>query len=185
MTFEAKQMTQQPIKAAGRTAKAKYPFAELAADFDKHISVPASMPELHPHCRSMASIFNRTSAIKIRCSKQSDGSLCVFAERPTLQEPKVTGETITDIESTPHMSIVGDISEEKITNSDPKPEDGPIPTKQQFIDWLESLAVGTSVMLNKDYMLRFQEFEMYICELNGFDSEVTYNPPMLKITRKG
>lgn len=177
MTFEV--MTIPGIKAK-RRLKAEFDFDAMKANPGSGFVIPAENSDLFGLARTRTSLYNKANGTAFTCNKLADGSLRVWNSgnakpMPTIQNDIVgrTAEATNEIVQT-----------EMIPERDVKPKEA-VPNKQQFVDYLKSLASGTSIKLGQEYVYRFAEFELWALELDGFDTAINYNPPELKITRKG
>jgi hypothetical protein len=165
MTFTAQRVkfSRDPKKL-----KANYPFADMKANPGTGFIIPAEQEQqLFAHCRVMASNYNKKHGTHIICNKLPDGSLRVLNQK-------------TDVPADNTLELLT----RSVQAIEAKKADQQAPSKEQFISWFsENCKPGMSITLGQEYVHRFYEFEKWIADMYGFDSEITYNPPSLKVSR--
>ena len=166
MTFTAETMERQSRQP--KALKANYPFDYMKANPGTGFAIPADRADLFAHCRVMASNYNKKHGTHITCNKQADGSLRVWNER-TEQQADNTLELLT----------------RSVQAVEARKADQQAPSKEQFISWFTANCLpGMAITLGQEYAHRFNEFETWIADMPGFDSEVIFNPPSLKVSRQ-
>jgi hypothetical protein len=176
MTFDVVSMTYVKPK---RRLKAEFPFDTMKGNINTGFVIPAENSDLFGLARVRTCQYNKANGTFFTCNKMEDGSLRVWNNgnkpMPTIQDDAVnrTAQATNEIVQT-----------EMIPERDVKPKEA-VPNKQQFVDYLKGLTPGMSFILRQEYVYRFAEFDLWALELDGFDTATTYNPPELKITRKG
>jgi hypothetical protein len=181
MVFTAEPMQPKPV--VKRKLKADYPFDAMRDKINTGFIVPAERLDLHSNVRVMASLYNKKHGTKITCNKQDDGSMRVWhgdviKALPTIQDD----EHARTEQFNKDLAVSEAISEHEIVAPAAKYER---PNKAEFVGYLQTVLPGVSIKLGKEFVHRFTEFEIWTLELDGFDTAITYNPPELKITRKG
>lgn len=167
MTFTAEAMP-KPNKVV-KPKRAEYPFAAMRDNPGTGFVISVDRADLFANCRTMASLFNSKHGTKITCNKQLDGSMRVWNE---------CTQPVADADLT-------DVLEASVNAVEQKKQNEQAPTKEQFVGYLlNDVTPGMSITLGKEYVHRFLEFTTWIAELDGYSSDIIYNPPSIKITRK-
>jgi hypothetical protein len=177
MTFEV--MIIPGIKAK-RRLKAEFQFDAMKANPGSGFVIPAENSDLFGLARTRTSLYNKANGTRFTCNKLNDGSLRVWNSGASRPLPTIQNDVANRLQQSTNEIV----QTEMIPERDVKPKEH-VPNKQQFVDYLKSLTPGVSIKLGQEYVYRFAEFELWALELDGFDTAINYNPPELKITRKG
>lgn len=184
MTFNAAPM-QKPERIK-KYKKADFPFVHMRDNPGTGFEIKAELEsEFFQLCRVSASLFNKKHGTRITCNKQPDGSLFVWNEAT---KPVEIVEPVEPVMPTIQAKFEADlvpVLQASIAVVEAAKQDDAAPNKEQFVGYVQTLTPGMSITLTKEYVHRFAEFEIWVLELEGFDTQITYNPPSLKISRKG
>jgi len=186
MTFQNTTLEYVPTKKelfgrSGQPKKANFPFVDMAAQPGTGFIIPADkLAELTSnYCRVAVHKFNQKHGTTFTCNMLTDGSMRVM--NPADATSKTVEMSSAEIIDTLRRSVViaEQHKEQKETASTINS-----PSKNQFVGWITSfLKPGMSYMFGPEYAHLFADMQTWIAELNGYECELTYNPPQLKIKR--
>jgi len=182
--------------------KTFFPFEEMKLNPGTGFIISKDAEQINPNIfalvRTRACQFNKKHLTNIKCKKQNDGSMRVWNESTDTVTAIVQQDNTLDllIESVKQSEAKKQAITEPVQVDEPasvtshievvkaEPVKQAVPTRDQFVAYCENLLPGGTFTLGLDYVHRFAEFELWVLDLEGFDTEVKYNPPSLKISRK-